>query len=113
MKQFLFLTLCIASSLCAQNPSEGLARLKAGNERFVNEQLLHPNRSGERRQTLTEGQSPFAVIVSCADSRVVPEVIFDEGLGDLFVVRVAGNVIGSTEIESNTPSITSTLWSSL
>ena len=50
--------------------------------------------------TLAEGQSPYTVIVTCSDSRVVPEVIFDEGLGDLFVIRFAGNIIGSTEFES-------------
>lgn len=81
-------------------PQEAFERLVAGNRRFVNEKLKHPNRTDERRQTLREVQSPFAVIVTCSDSRVVPEVIFDEGLGDLFVIRVAGNVIGKTEQES-------------
>ena len=64
------------------------------------EKLLHPDRTQERRLSLTDGQSPYAVIVTCSDSRVVPEIIFDEGLGDLFVIRVAGNIVGSTELES-------------
>ena len=83
-----------------QTPEQALKRLQAGNDRFVKEKLLHPDRTQERRLSLAEGQSPFAVIVTCSDSRVVPEVIFDEGLGDLFVIRVAGNVVGLTEVES-------------
>lgn len=90
----------MASASAAQTPEEAFQRLKEGNARFVKEELLHPNRTQERRTTLSGGQSPFAVIVTCSDSRVVPEVIFDEGLGDLFVIRVAGNVIGPTALES-------------
>ncbi len=82
------------------SPKAALKRLKDGNKRFVDEKLLHPDRTHERRITLVEAQSPFAVIITCSDSRVVPEVIFDEGLGDLFVIRIAGNIIGSTELES-------------
>ncbi|MDB3906041.1 carbonic anhydrase [Crocinitomicaceae bacterium] len=81
---------------------EALKILKEGNERYVNGELKHPHTSSTRRDTLTESQHPFAVILSCADSRVVPELIFDQGLGDLFVIRVAGNiakdkVLGSME----------------
>ncbi|MFZ0566137.1 MAG: carbonic anhydrase [Chlamydiales bacterium] len=97
---FVILFLSVLSLEGSQTPEEGLKRLKEGNRRFVSEVLLHPNRSMERRLSLSETQSPFAVIVTCSDSRVVPEIIFDEGLGDLFVIRVAGNVIGSTELES-------------
>ena len=90
----------VMSLRAAQTPDKALKRLQEGNQRFVKEALLHPDRTADRRLTLTEGQSPYAVIVTCSDSRVVPEVIFDEGLGDLFVIRVAGNIIGSTELES-------------
>jgi carbonic anhydrase len=71
---------------------EALDRLMAGNARFVAAHMENPNRSPERRAQLLGGQEPFAAILGCADSRVPPEVIFDQGLGDLFVLRVAGNV---------------------
>lgn len=76
--------------------------LVKGNERFVSGEAAEKDLSGTRREELTEGQEPFAVIVCCADSRVPPELLFDQGLGDIFVVRVAGNVadpvaIGSVE----------------
>ncbi len=98
--KWILVFLCMASLAAAQTPEEGLKRLQAGNKRFVDEALLHPDRTHERRSSLVEGQSPYAVIVTCSDSRVVPEVIFDEGLGDLFVIRVAGNIVGPTELES-------------
>jgi len=101
MKRLLILLIfCAASLKAAETPEAAFKRLQEGNDRFVKERLLHPDRTHERRLSLAQGQSPFAVIVSCSDSRVVPEVIFDEGLGDLFVIRVAGNVVGSTELES-------------
>lgn len=82
------------------SPGEDLKRLIQGNKRFVNNASKHPNRSEERRKEIASKQLPFAIIVGCSDSRVSPEIIFDEGLGDLFVVRVAGNVIGEIELES-------------
>ncbi len=95
------LTLGSSHSLRADAaPSVSLARLKAGNARFVSGRLTHPNRSSERRAELTGGQRPVAVIVACADSRVPPELVFDEGLGDLFVVRVAGNVLNDQIVGS-------------
>src|SRR5262245_4833500 len=75
-----------------------LAHLLDGNKRFVEGKLDHPRRKPEDFVPLAEGQSPLAVIVGCADSRVAPELIFDQGVGDLFVVRVAGNVIGGTGV---------------
>lgn len=69
-----------------------LHRLKEGNYRFANYQMKHPNINKNRRDKLIIGQHPFAVILSCSDSRVVPEIIFDQGLGDIFVIRNAGNV---------------------
>ncbi len=79
---------------------EPLARLMAGNKRFVASKLTHPNQGAPRRTALARGQQPFAAILGCADSRVPPEVLFDQGLGDLFVVRVAGNVADSPGIGS-------------
>ncbi|MFY0592404.1 carbonic anhydrase [Roseivirga sp.] len=81
---------------------EALKHLKAGNKRYVKGDLKHPHTDPQRRHELAEAQHPFAVVLSCADSRVVPELLFDQGLGDLFVIRVAGNiakekVIGSIE----------------
>jgi carbonic anhydrase len=72
---------------------EALARLVEGNRRFVANKMFHPNESPEQRTRLTSGQAPFAAILGCADSRVPPEIIFDHGLGDIFDVRVAGNIV--------------------
>lgn len=68
-------------------------KLLGGNERFTTGGSLHPNQSFDYRIKLASGQSPKAAILTCADSRVSPEIIFDQGLGDLFVLRVAGNVV--------------------
>jgi carbonic anhydrase len=70
-----------------------LQELLDGNQRYVAGKLTHPHQTEQRRQELIPHQEPFAIILGCADSRVPPEVIFDQGLGDLFVVRVAGNII--------------------
>jgi carbonic anhydrase len=72
---------------------EVLGRLLRGNKRFVKGEPAHPRRRPKDFVPLAEGQAPVAVVVGCADSRVAPEVLFDQGVGDLFVVRVAGNVI--------------------
>ena len=74
-------------------PAEAWAKLARGNDRFVAGEYWHPNQDAARRDSLTEGQTPFAVFFGCADSRVAAEIIFDRGLGDLFVVRTAGHVI--------------------
>ena len=93
--------LLLSSALFADNfPSDSLERLMQGNQRYVNGKLDHPNREVFRREEFAAGQEPFAVIVCCSDSRVPPEIIFDVGLGDTFIVRVAGNVIGPLETES-------------
>src|SRR2546426_12045619 len=73
---------------------EVLRRLREGNERFVKGATMSPRRTPEDFRPLAGGQRPMAVIVGCSDSRVPPEILFDQGVGDLFVVRVAGNVIG-------------------
>ncbi len=75
-------------------PEQALTQLQRGNERFVAGWPDHPNQSARRRREVSDsGQQPLAVILSCSDSRVPPELIFDQGLGDLFVVRVAGNIV--------------------
>ncbi len=72
---------------------QALERLLRGNLRFTGGTCRHPRLDPERRRNLGSGQAPYAAILSCADSRVPPELIFDQGLGDLFVVRVAGNIL--------------------
>jgi carbonic anhydrase len=80
---------------------DALQRLQEGNRRYVSGAWSHdPLRSQARRIELLEGQQPFAVILGCSDSRVPVEMIFDQGLGDLFVVRVAGNIASSSQIGS-------------
>lgn len=76
-------------------PDDVLAKLMAGNKRFVGGKLEHPGREPKDFQVLAAGQAPPAIIVGCADSRVAPEIVFDQGVGELFVVRVAGNMVGS------------------
>ncbi|MFE9202804.1 carbonic anhydrase [Micromonospora sp. NPDC007230] len=76
------------------NPEQALAELFAGNRRFVTGVPRHPNQDAEHRAAVADGQHPFAVIVGCADSRLAAEIIFDRGLGDLFVVRTAGHTVG-------------------
>jgi carbonic anhydrase len=75
------------------SPDDVLSQLLAGNQRFAAGKPNTPRRSPQEFQALAHGQYPGAVIVSCADSRVAPELLFDVGVGDIFVVRVAGNVI--------------------
>lgn len=79
------------TTLPVTNGDEALARLLAGNSRYVAGAPVNQGRDTVRRAEEAQSQSPFAVILSCSDSRVSPEVVFDEGVGDLFVVRVAGN----------------------
>jgi carbonic anhydrase len=82
------------------SPAEALERLKAGNQRFVVGKLEHPRQGAERRTELATSQHPFAVVLGCADSRTSPEVVFDQGLGDVFVVRVAGNILNDETVGS-------------
>ena len=77
-----------------------IKKLLEGNQRYITGGALHPNQSFEHRLELAEGQKPIAAILTCADSRVSPEIIFDQGLGDLFVLRVAGNVINDLFVGS-------------
>lgn len=109
------------------SPTEAISRLKEGNSRFIAGSVQHPHemrderayiaknsyenpggmslgmtseQAAKRRAELTKSQHPFAIILSCSDSRVPPEIIFDEGLGDLFIVRVAGNVLNDEGLGS-------------
>jgi len=81
--------------------AKALARLREGNRRFVaNESTGGAARSDARRASLVAGQAPFAIILGCSDSRVPAELVFDQGLGDLFVIRVAGNIVAPSQIGS-------------
>jgi len=82
------------------SPVTAWKALKEGNERFVAGQPAHPSQSIEDRARLASGQKPTAVVFGCADSRVAAEIIFDQGLGDMFVVRTAGHVIDSAVLGS-------------
>ena len=75
-----------------ENP---LAALEAGNNRFRTNKSLHPHLAYNRLIEVSKQQNPFAIIISCSDSRVPPEIIFDQGLGDLFVIRTAGNILAA------------------
>ncbi|SCE82569.1 carbonic anhydrase [Micromonospora coriariae] len=75
-------------------PAQAYAELAAGNRRFVRGAPRHPNQDAGHRAAVADGQHPFAVIVGCSDSRLAAEIIFDRGLGDLFVVRTAGHTTG-------------------
>jgi carbonic anhydrase len=79
----------------ATTPAQAWQALRAGNARFVTGRREHPNQDVDRRAELAGGQNPFAVVFGCSDSRVAAEIIFDRGLGDLFVVRTAGHVVDS------------------
>jgi carbonic anhydrase len=77
---------------------EALARLRDGNQRFVTNQMQRVGNS--HRPDLASGQNPFAIILGCSDSRVPAELVFDQGLGDLFVIRVAGNIVAPSQVGS-------------
>ena len=81
-------------------PDQALERLMAGNARYAEGHAGHPNGDAARRTVVASGQHPFAAILACADSRVAPELIFDQGLGDLFTCRVAGNVVDDAVLAS-------------
>lgn len=97
---YLFTLLIFA---CGQNQKEKLIpleKLKIGNQRFANGKPIHPDETLDRLRELEKSQNPFSVIISCSDSRVPPELIFDQGFGDIFSIRTAGNIIGDYEIGS-------------
>ncbi|CAL9466356.1 Carbonic anhydrase 2 [Actinosynnema sp. ALI-1.44] len=84
----------------ALSPAEAFDLLLTGNRRFVAGSPEHPNQDAARRAEIAPGQRPFAVLFGCSDSRLAAEIIFDRGLGDLFVVRTAGHVAGSEVLGS-------------
>jgi carbonic anhydrase len=79
-------------------PDAAMKMLKDGNRRFVTGKRLRPNQNLNRVKMTSKGQAPFVTILTCADSRVAPELLFDRGIGDLFIIRVAGNVAATSEI---------------
>jgi carbonic anhydrase len=101
----LALLMSAAVALCqppvaAVPADQALAKLVEGNQRYSRHKEQHPDESPARRKELETVQHPFAVILSCADSRVAPELVFDQGLGDLFVIRIAGNVADNDALGS-------------
>lgn len=107
MNKILLVAFIVFICSCNQNgPKETqedlkpLEKLKIGNQRFVKGYPIHPDETLQRIRELKKGQYPFAVVVGCSDSRIPPELIFDQGLGDIFTIRTAGNVIGDYELGS-------------
>lgn len=111
MKRILFslalmLSMVLNANICFANHSDNLSAQEAlqklidGNERFVTLKEKHPDDTKERRKEMLKGQHPFVAILSCSDSRVPPELIFDQGLGDIFEIRNAGNVLDEHVIGS-------------
>ena len=83
----------IAATSSSLDPSAAKKRLMDGNQRFVHQLSEHRDQSPTRMKEVSQAQHPFAALLSCADSRVAPEILFDEGIGDLFDIRVAGNIV--------------------
>jgi carbonic anhydrase len=81
-------------------PDAALKKLMAGNARFVSGKTAHPNQGRERRVEVRKGQKPFAIVAGCADSRTSPEILFDQGFGDVFVTRIAGNIVDDAALGS-------------
>lgn len=111
MKKLAFLSVLILTFLFNVNTSfannvdnlsaeKALNKLKQGNERFMKLHMKHPDSTKKRRLEMIKGQHPFVAILSCSDSRVPPELIFDQGLGDIFEIRNAGNVLNNHVIGS-------------
>lgn len=97
---FLLMTSLFANEGKGVEADTALNLLKEGNSRFINEKYSNIHIDKITRKELSKGQHPFAVVVTCSDSRVSPEILFDQGLGDLFVIRTAGEVISDVEIGS-------------
>lgn len=102
LSSFAALALCVAcisnntpsaSTAAITTPDEAIAALKEGNARFVADKAIYPNSTSDRRMETINSQNPYAVIIACSDSRVPVELLFDQGIGDLFVIRTAGNTV--------------------
>src|SRR3954453_21771079 len=102
MRTLVSAALCSAVVGAQDTPSADavLRELKAGNDHHVSKRYQHPHQNAARQREVAESQHPHATILSCADSRVAPEIVLDQGLGDLFDVRVAGNVASDAELAS-------------
>ncbi|MBI3592874.1 MAG: carbonic anhydrase [Nitrospirae bacterium] len=99
----LFLVLFVSISLAfagAQKGEEAFTKIMDGNKRFVSGNIAQKDIGDSRRKELLKGQNPSAIVVTCSDSRVSPEIIFDQGLGNIFVIRVAGNVLDPVSLGS-------------
>ena len=97
---FVSISPLIAQESAGISADSALQKLTDGNKRYMTGEFLHPNQSAQRRTEVAKSQHPFTIILSCSDSRVPPEVIFDQGLGDLFIIRVAGNVVNDEVLGS-------------
>ncbi len=80
--------------------AKALQELLDGNKRFAGSKQVHPNQDKERRDEVSKGQKPFAVVIGCSDSRIPPEILFDQGIGDLFIIRLAGNIVDDMALGS-------------
>jgi carbonic anhydrase len=109
ISRFLAITLLLSalaiSAIASEEKSgvsseQAIQKLMEGNARFVSGNVTHPDQSTDRRTELVSEQHPFVIIVGCSDSRVLPEIIFDQGLGDVFVVRTAGEVMDNVTLAS-------------
>ena len=90
---YTFIQAALGIAVLSASPDESLEKLIQGNQRYVNGDLIHKSTLDMKRESLTSKQNPFAIVLGCSDSRVAPEIIFDQDLGDIFVVRIAGNVV--------------------
>ncbi|HCS19339.1 MAG TPA: hypothetical protein DIW47_02055 [Bacteroidetes bacterium] len=99
---FLFILFGFLNVFNQENPInlDPIERLERGNQRFIDGKPSHPNETALRIRQLKDGQRPFVTVVSCSDSRVPPELVFDQGFGDIFSVRTAGHVIDDLELGS-------------
>ena len=99
MFRALIVAVCGMGSQAAE-PNAALDQLIRGNQRYVAGKPMRPNQTRTRRAAIKDAEKPIAVVLSCSDSRVPPEIVFDRGLGDLYVVRVAGNVVNDEVLGS-------------
>ncbi len=101
VSMFVLMFLILAGFSTTDNPDDVLNKLKEGNKRFVEDNRVYPNQDDDRLNVTSEkGQFPYATVIACSDSRVPVEHIFDAGIGDIFVIRVAGNVVDIDEAGS-------------
>jgi len=100
MALFVVIAFSVLAFAVTEKGGEALQKLMDGNKRFVSGNLAQKDLSDAKRKELVKGQKPFAIVLACSDSRVSPELLFDQGLGDIFVVRVAGNIVDPIAVRS-------------